>query len=322
MKKIHFILLILIGSSFSTFANPIKTDTLTIENKHLRVKISTLGAEIISIYNKDQHLEHIWKGEKASWNQHAPILFPIVGKLKNKQYQLDGKTYKMKNHGFASHRKFKLFKKTRNKVTLQLQSDEVSLKIYPYQFVLQATYQLKGTQVCIHYTVKNTDNKDLFFSIGAHPGFSIPLQANETYNDYYIEFQKKETHISRLPLTPKGFLSHTQKTNYTNNSNKIALSHQLFKDRVVILDGITSKWLKIKSDNAKIALKIGIKNFNFVGLWTSHKKDAPFVCVEPWHGITDYSDTTGNLKVKKGIQKLKSGKKFDMRYYIKIIKNK
>jgi len=319
MKSIYVILL-LCFINVSTFANPIKADTITLENKHLRVKISTLGAEIISVYNKEADFEHLWQADKASWNQHAPILFPIVGKLKNKQYQLDGKTYKMKNHGFAALKQFQVLKKHPKKVVLQLKSNSETLKQYPFQFTLQVTYKLKGSKVSICNKVKNEDEKEMYFSIGGHPGFNIPITTNEKYSDYYLEFNKAE-HATRLPLTKKGYLSHQEKNNFLKG-NKLPLSHQLFKDRVVILDDLKSSYVTIKSDKSPYGIRIKIKDFNYVGVWCSRKKPNGFVCIEPWYGITDYEDTNGNLKTKKGIQKLLPKKKFLMKYNIKIKKLK
>jgi len=317
MKKIHLILLITICLSFSAFSNPVKTDTITLENKFLKVKISTLGAEIISIYNKKEQFEHIWKGEKASWNQHAPILFPVVGKLKNKQYQLNGKTYKMKNHGFASYSPFTIIKKSNSKVVLQLKSNSETLKQYPFDFALTVTYKLCGKKLSINNTVENKSTNEMLFSIGAHPGFNVPFHKNATYNDCYLAFNKTEN-ATRLPLTKKGYLSH-QKIKGFVKGKKLPISHQLFKDRVVILDDLKSNTITIKSDYSTFGIQIGVKNFDYVGVWTSHKKDAPFVCIEPWYGITDYEDTTGQIKNKKSIQKLASGNKFAMKYYIKSI---
>jgi len=301
------------------FAFDVKSDTIELQNEYLSVKIKKTGAELISIFDKQDQFEYIWQGEKESWIHHSPLLFPIVGKLKGGSYHIDGKTYKMKNHGFASYSRFTLVSKTQSEVTFLLTSSEETLKIYPYQFKLRVHFQLDGKRLNITNTVENTDSKKIYFSIGAHPGFNIPFHAGEKYDDYFLEFSKKET-ANRLPLTKeKGFVSREIVKDYLNNTNRLALSHKLFKDRVIILEGLRSSSLIIRSENSRKGIKVGIKNFPLLGVWTSTKKDAPFVCIEPWYGITDAIDTTGDFKSKKAIQSIDPGKKFVMKYDIEIV---
>ena len=295
-----------------------KTDTIEIFNKILSVKISLNGAEIISLFNKKQKFEHIWQAEEESWNQHAPILFPIVGKLKDGSYQIDGKTYKMKNHGFASHSLFSVVSKTSSKVILLLKSSSETLNMYPYQFEMLVKYELIGNKLNIINTVKNMDTKEIFFSIGAHPGFNIPFYSHEAYDDYYLGFEQNET-VARLPLTAKkGLLSEEKIKKYLDNTNKLPLNHQLFKDRAVILEGLKSKSVTIKSNTSKMSVTVGIAGFPFLGVWTSFKTDAPFICIEPWYGISDVENSTGDFKNKKGIQSLQPGNSFYMNYFIEI----
>ena len=320
MKKsrIKLLLMLIFFIGLPLFATESKIDTLEIQNKNLSVKISLKGAEIISIFNKKEKFEHIWQGEKESWNQHAPILFPIVGKLKEGSYQFDGKNYKMNNHGFASYSLFTLINKTDSEVILQLESSPETLKMYPYKFRLLVKYVLSGKKLTVTNTVINLDKNEMFFSIGAHPGFNIPFSGNEKFNDYYLEFDKKET-VNRLPLTKKkGLLSQQKISDYLNKTKKIQLHHQMFKDRAIILEGLESKTVSIKSDHSKFEVKVGIKDFPLLGVWTSSKKDAPFICIEPWYGVSDGINSTGNFKNKKAIKSIDPGKRFLMVYYIEI----
>jgi galactose mutarotase-like enzyme len=201
---------------------------------------------------------------------------------------------------------------------LELIENEDTLKMYPFKFRLLVSYSLKGNRLSISNSVENRDAKEMYFSIGAHPGFNIPFTSDEKYDDYYLEFEQNET-AARLPLTKKtGFLSNLKIEKYLENTNKLHLNHQLFKDRAVILEGLKSKIITIKSEASKMSITIGIANFPFLGIWTSYKKHAPFICIEPWYGISDYETTSGNFKTKKGIQSLKKGEVFDMDYFIEI----
>ena len=315
------ILLVLIAFSSSLFAsNSAEIDTLKLENNHLSVLISTKGAEILSIKNKKDNKEVMWYGDKKYWDRHAPLLFPVVGKLKNKKYTLDGKTYKLPLHGFAGKSVFSVVSKTKNELVLKLTESEETLKMYPYKFNLQVKYELVGSKLNITNTVTNTNNKDMYFSIGAHPGFNVPINKDEKYDDYYIEFEKKET-AYRLPLSEKKGLLSNKRVKYLDNTNRLNLNHKMFDVRVIILEDLKSDYLVIKSDKSDIAYEIGIKDFPLVGIWTSAKSNAPFVCIEPWYGVSDTVDSTGDLKKKKGIQKLSKNESFDMKYYIKVINN-
>jgi galactose mutarotase-like enzyme len=299
-------------------SNYIKNDTLILQNEFLQVKIKKKGAEIISVFNKKKTFEHIWQADKKSWNQNAPILFPIVGKLKDGLYKIDNKIYNMKNHGFANYSNFKLISKSKNEVVLELTSTKQTLKEYPYKFKLVVKYTLLGNKVSIENTVKNIDSQEIYFSIGAHPGFNIPLNSNEKYNDYYLEFNQNET-VSRLPLTKKkGLLSNNSIENYLDNSNKLKLNHKMFKDRAVILQGLKSSTVEIKSNNSDMSVKVGIENFPFLGIWTTSKSNEPYICIEPWFGISDNIDSNGDFKKKKGIQSLAIAKVFKMKYFIQI----
>ncbi len=185
-KITSILFLFLINTLF--FASNTITDTIELHNKNLTVKISLQGAEIISMFNKKENIEHIWQAKKESWNHHAPILFPIVGKLKGGKYQIDDKEYKMKIHGFASKQEFSVKSQTKTSLVLEIRENSETLKIYPFKFRLQVSYILKGNRLSITNSVENTDTKEIFFSIGAHPGFNVPFKVNEEYNDYYLEF--------------------------------------------------------------------------------------------------------------------------------------
>ena len=295
-------------------------DTIEISNDKLSVKIDTKGAEIISIFNKECKIEHIWQGDKDSWSKHSPILFPFVGKIKGGRYKYKGKSYKMKNHGFANHRLFKIINKSDTGVVLLLQSDRKTLKIYPFRFKLIVKYTLDGNKLLITDTVENIDTQKMYFSIGGHPGFNIPFEGNKKFNDYIIEFENNEF-ANRIVLSkPKGLPTDEYRYNYLKGKDYIELNHALFEDRVVILEGIKSNFLTIKQKDGLTSIRIGgINKFPYLGIWTSVKKKAPFVCIEPWFGISDYENFKGEIEEKKGIQMLNPGKNFKMDYYIQIL---
>ncbi len=295
-------------------------DTIELYNRELAVKIALKGAEVLSIFNKKDKIEYIWQGSHDSWISHSPVLFPFVGKIKDGYYKVDGEKYKMKLHGFASHSMFKLVEHTPSKAVLQLESNSSTLKIYPFKFRLIISYILDGKELKVVNTVENIDTKEIYFSIGAHPGFNVPIASNGQFEDYIIEFDTNEV-ADRIILTKtKGLPTDSLQHNYLKSGNILPLNHKLFKDRVIILQGLKSKSLVIRKKDSKSGIKVnGIGKFPYLGIWTYVKKDEPFICIEPWYGISDYVNSNGEIKEKTGIQTLAPYKKYKMHYSIEII---
>ncbi len=295
-------------------------DTIELYNKELSVKISVKGAEIISLFNKKDKIEYIWQGNYDSWASHSPVLFPFVGKIKGGYYKVDGKKYKMKLHGFASHSMFKVVEHTPSKAVLQLESNSSTLKIYPFKFRLIISYILEGEKLKVVNTVENIDTREIYFSIGAHPGFNVPIASNGQFEDYIIEFDTNEV-VDRIILTKtKGLPTDSLQHNYLKSGSILPLDHKLFKNRVIILKGVKSESLMIRKKDSKSGIKIiGIDKFPYLGIWTYVKKEEPFICIEPWYGISDYVNSNGEIKEKTGIQSLAPNERFMMRYSIEII---
>jgi len=316
MKKTLILLVFLIITTGMFAQSP---GHVKLQNKYITVRVLSFGAEIASFVNNKTGGEYIWHAGKP-WQHHAPLLFPVVGKLKNKIYIYNGKTYRMKNHGFASKKVFKVDKKNEKHVVMSLKSDEQTKEIYPFDFLLTVDYKLHGRKLKIKYTIKNTGKDTMYFSIGMHPGFWVPFRTGEKFEDYYLQFQKKET-SDRLLLDKKTrLLSGKIKKNYLNNTNRLNLNREMFKNRVIILKDLQSDYVRIKNKYHNTYLEIGIKDFPFVGLWSPPGKKADLICIEPWHGHSDYIGTDQELTHKKDIIKLAPGQVFEMKTYIKTSK--
>ena len=325
-KYIYFFILLisllaLIGSiNAQNNTDSRSIDTIALSNKELSVEIAVKGAEIISIFNKKDKIEYIWQGSRDSWARHSPVLFPFVGKIKGGYYKVDGKKYKMKLHGFASHSVFKVMEHTPSKAVLLLESDSSTLKIYPFKFRLIVSYVLEGKELKVVNTVENIDTKEIYFSIGAHPGFNVPVGFDGRFEDYIVEFDKREV-ADRIVLSetnglPTGSLQHY----YLKSGNILPLDHKLFRNRVIILKGIKSESLMIRKKDSKSGIKIkGVGKFPYLGIWSYPKKAEPFICIEPWYGISDFINSSGEIKEKTGIQALAPDGSFMMYYSIEII---
>lgn len=286
-----------------------------LENSNLKITTRSYGGEITAIESKTDGTQYLWDGNPEYWKYHAPILFPIVGKVNNSKYRVEGKVYELPQHGLARTSEFNMIDKKDNEVTFELKSSEETLKVYPYKFSLKSNYSLENNTVKVTYTVENIDDKTIYFSIGSHPAFMCPIDNNDKLNDCYIEFENQEN-SKRAALNEQGYLTHI-KEECLENTNSLGLSKELFKDDALIFNDLKSNSMAIKSKNNNKSLKVDFSEFPWMGIW-SPKDGAPFVCIEPWYGHADYEDFDGEFKEKEGIISLEEGKKFSCTFKITV----
>ena len=293
-------------------------ERIEIQNDFISVRINFKGAELSSIYNKKENIEHIWQADPTIWTRNAPILFPIVGKVKDGKYKVDDKEYILGQHGFARDKTFELDEITKTKAIFKLESDDESLKIYPFKFNLFVKYNLEGAKLDICYEVVNTDTKEILFALGAHPGFTVPFNSETSFDDYFLEFEKNET-ADKLLLSNNGLLSGEIHSKFLDNTTIIPLNYETFNKDALVFENLKSSYITIKSNKTNVSLRMGIENFPLLGLWTMPGKNAPYICIEPWYGVADSESSTGNFKDKKAINKLDIKDKFRMKFFIEII---
>lgn len=291
----------------------------TLYNDILQVQISSKGAELQSIFNKQNGLEYMWSGDPAFWGKKSPVLFPIVGGLKNNCYRYEGKEYTLSRHGFARDMNFELTdtssaEQTGNSLTFSIASNEETLKNYPFHFRFSVQYTLRNNILDINFIVENTDEKELLFSVGAHPAFKVPLVDGTGYDDYYLLFNKTES-AGRYPLS-EGGLTQTTSEPVLANSDCLPLKKELFFNDALVFKYLQSDAISIASDKTKHGLKVSFLGFPYMGIWSA--KGADFVCIEPWCGVADSVSATGDLSQKEGIEKLNPGDTFSRTYSIEV----
>lgn len=286
-----------------------------LENKYVTASIKSLGAELCSFKLKKDGTEYLWQADPGYWGRHAPVLFPIVGRLVDNEYNLDGKVYQLSQHGFARDMEFVLRESDDQHVVYQLLANETTLEKYPSKFELLIEYTLKGHELTVAYKVKNQDDKKMYFSIGAHPGFRCPLQSGECFEDYYLEFSKKET-ANKYKLED-GFIS-DQMEIVLNNENIIPLSYYLFKDDALVFKGLQSDAVTLKSHKSNKTVMMKFAGFPYHGIWSKPEGGAPFICIEPWYGVADKIGGKKEFTEKEGIRVLKPGECFACHYSIMI----
>lgn len=287
----------------------------TISSPQLEVSIKQTGIELCSIKSKVTGKEFMWQGDPAFWANHAPVLFPIIGALKGGVTTIDGKEYPIPKHGLLRYSEKPTLKEQGDDyVTFQLHWDEETLKLFPYKFVFEVTFSVDGSSLNISHKVINEDEKELFYNLGGHPAFNCPLEDYEVYEDYYLEFEQSET-LDTWLLDDSGLVTDTPKP-VINNSKILPLTTSLFDDDALIFRNLKSRKVTLKSRKSGDALSIHFDGFPYLGIWA--KPGAPFVCIEPWHGLTDHAESDGPFASKELLRSLAPGEKETMAYQINL----
>lgn len=286
----------------------------TLKNQFLTIQINQKGAELTSIFNNESQTEYMWNANPNFWGKSSPVLFPIVGSLKENIYRFDGNEYTLPRHGFARDREFIIEKSDTNSITFLLAYDEKTLKVYPFKFEFRLIYFLENNSLKVTYSVKNIGENKMYFSVGGHPAFAIPLAENTEYKDYYLEFNKTET-FKRWGLTPEGLIE-TQPFDFLIDTNRLDLTKELFDDDAVVFKNLESTSVILKSDKTNHQLKFDFEGFPYLGIWAA--KEADFVCIEPWCGIADSANHHQELTEKEGVIALDSDEVFERTWRVTV----
>lgn len=281
---------------------------IILSNSELTATINSFGAELISLKNNSNR-EYIWEGNPDYWGKHSPILFPIVGSLKNNSYRYNNSIFHLPRHGFAREMDFDIIEQSNEKVVFSLKETAATLEKYPFKFELQISYTLTNSELKIGFNVINNNSFSMPFSIGAHPAFAI---ANN-FENYELLFEKSENLI--VSKLENDLISNTAyKLPIENNS--LPLTYSLFENDALIFKTIESKSVTI-AENEIPFLKVHFNDFPSLGIWT--KSQAPFICIEPWIGYADTVENNGNLEEKEGIKILGVNQTFETNYLIEIL---
>jgi len=290
-----------------------------LKNDYLTIHMDELGAELTSILDNHTETEYLWNADPAYWKCHSPILFPFVGKLKNKTYEYQGQVYSMSPHGFARDMNFTLLSQTENEIWFSLEATDETKQVYPFHFQLEVGYRLQGRTITVLWKVINKDQSTMYFSIGAHPAFYCPLDPTAEQEDYYISFHTNNP-IHYLHIDENGLVKNKPKKQQnvlTTDQGIIPVDPHMFDydaliieenqcHQVSLLDPYKHPYLTVKFDAP------------LFGIWSPARKNAPFLCIEPWYGRCDANDFEGTLEERKWGNSLEAGKTFEASYTIEI----
>ncbi len=285
-----------------------------IYNEQIAVTITEKGAELQSLFLKEPGIEYMWNADPAFWSKKSPVLFPIVGGLRNNTYQYKGKSYHLPRHGFAREKTFSVHQESDTRIQFTLASDEETLLVYPFHFLFTVSYHLDNSTLTVTYRIENTGAEPMFFSVGAHPAFAIPFPGQTAYTDHYLEFNHTEN-TGRWPLSADGLIE-TIPIPLLSDTNSLPLTKELFYGDALVFKNLASTAISLLNKKNKHGLTLSYPGFPFMGIWSY--KDADFVCIEPWCGIADSTNTTGNLSEKEGINELATDAVFTRSWQVKV----
>lgn len=272
---------------------------VTISNEFITATFSKIGAELKSL--KCDGKEHIWYGDPQFWTGSSPVLFPICSGLKDDEFIYEGKTYTLQKHGFARRAEFEIESVSTDSATFLLSSDNCPQANYPFGYEFRIIYTLTGKKLNVEYNIRNLTDGNMYFSVGAHEAYHCP----EGIENYEIIFEKTEN-LDAYQLV--GPLLSDNTVNYGQNTNVLALNNSLFDNDCLIFKNLNSRSVNLVNKTTGQKIKVDFDGFDFLLVWTV--PGAPFICIEPWCGITDNVNTTKQLPQKEGIKKIEKGGSF------------
>jgi galactose mutarotase-like enzyme len=282
---------------------PHPKDWIELRSDGLSVAIDPQGAQLSHLRDA-QGRELLWNGDPAHWTGRAPILFPIVGSLQGGEYRWQHNSFALPRHGFARGRRFEVVSRDPHAVLMRLRDDEASRAVYPFAFELDVAFRVEGRQLSMEARVHNRGDEAMPASLGFHPAFRWPLPYGSSRSAHFIEFEHEEpTHVRRLDKA--GLLTAVRHATPVCGS-RLPLGDALFIDDALIFEGLESRSLVYGAEDGP-QLRVEFDEANFLGLWT--KPGAGFLCIEPWHGVSDPVDFCGELDAKPGISLLSPGER-------------
>ena len=286
-----------------------------INNGNIYISVDGLGAELRSIC--DVHgTEFLWQGDPKVWGGQSPTIFPIVGRQKDNTYIYDGKEYFIEDHGFAAASNFRVHEKYSDKLILRLEQNKYTLERYPFEFCFDVCYELSDNSLYVRFKITNNSKKPMPYAVGGHPGFRVPIEEDEHFEDYYLKFDQVENcSVPRLVRDameePKEYVELLANTQY------IKLSHEMFNKGVLVLETLKSRGVELLSQNSGKGIRMDFEGFDNLALW--QMRNGNYLCIEPWTSPGSFTDESRLLEKRKGIITLPPGETAEHGYKITLI---
>lgn len=278
-----------------------------IQNKYLAVCISSKGAELQSIKGAEDR-EYLWQGDSAIWNQRAPVLFPYIGRMTEQSYRYGGNIYHMGIHGFAAEMDFAAEEVSGEEIAFSIEDSEKTRRQYPFSFLFTVRYWLKKNRLHIRYEVTNRGSKAMYFGLGGHPGFQVPQDLGQVFEDYEIVFEKDANPV-KIGISETGFVTEKKKKLELSQKHVLPLTHELFDlESIVLAEAGKRVVLCSKKGSSRIILEFA--DMPYLGLWQMEGMRAPYVCIEPWSSLPSRQDLVEELEKQENLICLEPGRTY------------
>lgn len=291
---------------------------IQLQNGPCAAEIDTLGGELTS-FRDGAGTEYIWGGDPAYWSGRNPVLFPIVGSLKDGRVRIQGREYEMGRHGFARRSQFTLAQQGPSHAVLELRENPDTLARYPFPFLLRVRHELLEDGFSTTFEMENPGDAPLPCCIGAHTAFRCPLYEGQRFEEYALVFDQVEDALS-LPLTPQGLISTGAGIPILRGTDTIPLTHQPFDELdTLIFEGLRSTGVRLVHRDTGRGVRMDFQGFPMIAFWTPAHANAPFICLEPWHGCAALEGESGKLEDKPHCVTLEPGESAGFRYAVMVV---
>lgn len=258
----------------------------TLSNSFLSVDVSSHGGELRSVRTSDGR-EYLWQGSPQTWPRRAPSLFPFIGRLTDGYYTFKGNKYELKCHGFLRDNELMCEEQSPEKLVLFMEDNDETKKCFPFSFRCSIIFTLNDNKLTVSYKIDNHGNDPMYFGIGGHPGFNVPIDADLTFEDYHVAFESGVS-PKQILMSEDYFMTKNEKALELNDKNQLELQHPLFDFDALVLHDAGST-VTISSDKSEHSVTMDFSDFDYIGLWHTPHSEAPFLCLEPWSSLPTYS---------------------------------
>lgn len=287
-----------------------------LKNNRFTAQVDSLGAQLLSLRDAGG-FEYIWRGDEAYWREHAPVLFPIVGALREGKTRINGQWYEMARHGFAKRSEFRLTGQREDSISLTLTASEETRAQYPFDFSFTVSYQLTEAGISTRFAVENPGSCELPFSVGGHPGFTVPVNEDAAFEDYTIRFDSPESQTCPV-IDLKAGLIDWQKQGFCLDGKEIPLQHSLFYQDALVFEGLRSHTVQIVNKSTGKGVEMDFTGFPMLGIWSA-VNDGPYVCLEPWTGCATLVGEGDEFVEKKGMTLLAPGQRAEYGFAVRVL---
>ena len=288
----------------------------SISNDQLHISIETMGGSLWSVRDRE-NTEYLWQGDPQYWRDRAPNLFPYIARLTDGKYLLDGKIYQMDIHGFIKDCDLQIKERGADHICLFMTDTPQTYRQYPYRFSYEIHYHLCVRKIIVTYHVENRDDKIMYFGIGAHPGFRVPLEDGLVFEDYYLQFPDSDA-VLKVGMTSDCFVNGEREAFPLGTGGALPLKHALFDDDAIILDQVP-KQVDLLSKNGSKGVRVSFPQMRYLGLWHKPKSDAPYICIEPWSSLPSRKNMVEDLAGQEDLVSLAPQKSYENRWEIEIL---